>query len=150
MSARTTAAVLRLSFAAAAVLAVDGTFAAEVGEAALVNWVDWVKVMLSLIGVIVLILFLARGLRQWGSQARKSPAVFNVLAAISLGNKEKIYLVKVGEEQLVVGSSHGGLTMLHVMQHNVSIEEIEQARANAAAPAKFADVLKQMGRGWHQ
>lgn len=141
---------VRPFLATAAMLIVNTAFAAEANSDALVNWVDWLKVMLSLIGIIVLILFLGRGLRQWDSQARKAPTVFQVLAAISLGNKEKMYLVKVGEEQLVVGSSLAGLTMLHVMQKNISVDEIEQARASNGAPAKFADVLRQMGRGWHQ
>lgn len=150
MSANASMSVLRLFIATAAILLVNVAFGAEPDSDALVNWMDWVKVMLSLIGVIVLILVLGRGVRQWDSQARKAPTVFQVLAAISLGNKEKMYLVKVGEEQLVVGSSLAGLTMLHVMQKNISVEEIEQARTNAGAPAKFADVLRQMGRGWHQ
>lgn len=150
MSARASITMLRCVIATVCLLAMTGVFGAEANDGALVSWVDWSKVMLSLTGIIVLILLLARGLRQWDFQARKTPTVFQVLAAISLGNKEKIYLVKVGEEQLVVGSSLGGLTMLHVMQQNIAVEEIEQARATAAAPAKFADVLRQMGRGWQQ
>lgn len=133
-----------------AAFAMNSVFAAEAGEAGLVNWLDWMKVMLSLIGIIVLILFLARGVKQWDMQARKTPAVFQVLSVISLGGKDKIYLVKVGDEQLVVGSSLAGLSMLHLMQKNIDIAEIEQARAATGTPAKFADVLRQMGRGWHQ
>ena len=150
MSVKVSVSVLRIFITVASVLAVNCVFAAESGNGALVNWGDWMKVMLSLLGIIVLILFLAHGLRRWNTQARKAPAVFQVLSAISLGNKEKIYLVKVGDEQLVVGSSLAGLSMLHLMQKNIAVEEIEQARATAGAPAKFADVLRQMGRGWHQ
>jgi flagellar protein FliO/FliZ len=62
--------------------------------------------------------------------------VINVLAAQSLGPKERIVLVQIGGKQLAVGLTPGSLNTLHVFDEPV----IEVAEKRQSAP--FAEKLR--------
>jgi flagellar protein FliO/FliZ len=111
------------------------------------SWGELLRVILALLFIIVLILGLSFSLRRAGMLRASSPGVFQVLAAIGLGNKDKIYLVQVGQEQLVVGSSIAGLRLLHTMQEKIVVADIQQP---ALIGQHFADVLRSVGKGWKQ
>jgi flagellar protein FliO/FliZ len=109
------------------------------------GWGELWRVTFTLALIVMLIYGLSVALRRYGGDRRQSPSVFKVLAAMSLGQKDKVYLLQVGNEQLVIGSSPAGLRALHTMQENVAVE--------AAAPLhasnhKFAEVLRTIGKGW--
>ncbi len=106
---------------------------------------ELLRVTFTLALIVALILGLSVALRRYGGDRRTSPSVFKVLAAMSLGSKDKIYLLQVGNEQLVIGSSAAGLTMLHKMQDNVVVEATAMQQASNT---KFAEVLRSLGKGW--
>lgn len=68
------------------------------------------------------------------------PGLIRVLAAQPLGGKDKLWLVAVGEQQLLLGSSPGQVSCLHVLATPLT------APANQAAPL-FAAVLQHFSRG---
>lgn len=143
----------RLAFFPLLMVTVAAQAAAVAGEGsqALSNgpgWSELLRVTFTLGLVVAMIFGLSVAVRRWQGDRRFSPEIFKVLAAISLGNKDKIYLVQVGNEQIVVGSSIGRLTTLHTMKENIVLEpEVSQ---QLAANHRFADVLRSLGKGFHQ
>jgi len=106
---------------------------------------ELLRVTFTLALIVMLIYGLSVALRRYGGDRRLRPSVFKVLAAMSLGHKDKVYLVQVGNEQLVIGSSPSGLTALHTMKENVAVEA---AAPLLASNHKFAEVLRTIGKGW--
>ena len=112
------------------------------------GWGELFRVTATLGFIVLLILGLSVAARRWQGERRFGTDIFKVLAAISLGNKDKIYLIQVGNEQIVVGSSIGRLTTLHTMKENIAI-----TASDAAVPAvsgAFAEVLRSLGKGTGQ
>jgi len=89
------------------------------------------------IGLFVAMVLLLRKLQPGGTGG----ALINVLAARSLGGKEKIWLLAVGEQQLLVGSSPGKVVCLHVLDKPLDVPVTP-----TAAPL-FANVLQQFQKG---
>jgi len=109
------------------------------------GWAELWRVTFTLASIVMLIYGLSVALRRYGGERRASPSVFRVLAAMSLGNKDKIYLLQVGSEQLVIGKSAAGLATLHVMQEQIPVEAPAPL---LASNHKFAEVLRTLGKGW--
>ena len=106
---------------------------------------ELLRVTFTLALIVALIFGLSVAVRRYAGDRRSSPSVFKVLAAMSLGNKDKIWLLQVGNEQLVIGSSAAGLATLHKMQDNVVVDT---EAAPLASGHKFAEVLRTLGKGW--
>jgi len=101
------------------------------------------QALLSLLCVIGLILLLGRLLRgrylPLRTGGRQS---LQVLAQLALGARERIVVVQVGDEQLLVGVSPGGLRTLLVLSRPLRVE------AGAAAPAgSFAQRIRDALQG---
>lgn len=62
-----------------------------------------------------------------------------VVSLLSLGAKEKIILLEVGDEQIVVGSSNQGLQHLHTLKTPVEIKNTDNETV-----APFAAQLKKL------
>ena len=50
-----------------------------------------------------------------------SPGVIRTLAVLSLGNREKLLLVQVGEEQLLLGVTNQKITFLHELKTPIDL-----------------------------
>ncbi|MES2607094.1 MAG: flagellar biosynthetic protein FliO [Pseudomonadota bacterium] len=127
-------------------LVTTGARAAD--AAAAPGWGELLRVTFTLGLIVVLILGLSVAVRRWQGERRFSPEVFKVLAAISLGSKEKIYLIQVGNEQIVVGSSLGRMTTLHTMKDNIVLEDA--VNSQLMSHNRFGEVLRSLGKGFHQ
>lgn len=76
--------------------------------------------LLCVVGLILLLGWLLRGrLRPLRAGGRHS---LQVLAQLALGARERIIFVQVGEEQLLVGVSPGGLRTLLVLSRPLLVE----------------------------
>lgn len=94
------------------------------------------QILLGLTVVLLLMFFLAwlaKRLRLVPG-AMASGGVMKVLAVLQLGNREKILLVQVGEQQLVLGVTSHQITCLHQLEKPVL------SAADQPAPA-FAQLL---------
>ena len=96
--------------------------------------------LLCVIGLILLLGWLLRGryrpLRAGGRQS------LQVLAQLALGARERIVVVQVGDEQLLVGVSPGGLRTLLVLSAPLRVE------AGVATPAgSFAQRVRDAMHG---
>lgn len=82
----------------------------------------------------------SRGLQGIAGQA------INVVAAQSLGPKERIVLVEVGGKQIVVGMTSAQLQTLHVFDEPV----VTSGAETGDVPSAFAERLRSMLRGVHR
>ena len=74
----------------------------------------------------------------WGAKrlgVGRASGSIRLVGQLPLDARRAIYLVKIGEQVIVVGASEGGLTKLGEMPAADVPQEIEKA------PLKFADVL---------
>lgn len=96
------------------------------------------QMLLGLLLVIGLIFLLAWLLRRVQRLAPRGGQVIKLVASQSLGPRDRLVLVQVGEEQILLGLSAGRITPLHVLK-----EPVIQADAEAATP-EFAQRLMEL------
>ncbi|SFM39580.1 flagellar protein FliO/FliZ [Ectothiorhodospira mobilis] len=73
------------------------------------------QLLLGLAVVIAAILVLGFVLRRTGGIGGRLSGEFRVLGSVSLGARERMVLVQVGEQQLVLGVAPGQVRTLHVL-----------------------------------
>lgn len=102
---------------------------------------DLFGVALNLLMVIGLILVLAWGLRRYQSAGGGVSGAIRVVAALPLGTRDRVVLIEVGGEQILVGVSAGRMERLHVLEQPVS------TGSAVAAETGFAQRLRDAVRG---
>jgi flagellar protein FliO/FliZ len=93
----------------------------------------------GLVLVVLLIFVLAWVLRRLPAVQGPGSGLIQILAVRSIGARERLMLVQVGEEQVLVGVSPAGLRALHRLSHPVTVAPVEQR------PADFASLLGRVG-----
>lgn len=86
------------------------------------------QLVLGLLVVLGLIFFLAWMLRrvQQAGPAGKGQ-VIDIVSSRALGPRDRLVLVQVGNEQILLGLSPGTITALHVLKEPVQVPATEQA-----------------------
>lgn len=77
------------------------------------------SVLLSLLLIIGLILALAWFLRRFGQVGSSRQGAMRVVASLALGTRERLLLVQVGEQQLLLGVTPQQVRTLHVFDEPV-------------------------------
>ena len=77
-----------------------------------IDMAQWVG---GLLAVLVAIALFAWVMRRLGSFSRLESGRFRVLAAVSLGSRERVVLVQAGEKQLVLGVAPGRVQALCIL-----------------------------------
>lgn len=120
-----------------------GAFAGS-GASALAQTFLW---LLVVVGLILMLAWLAKRL---GGVHFRNAAGMKMLSVLAVGNKEKIALVQVGEQQLLLGIAPGRVTTLHVFDEPVTgvsgslqlpSDPVSDERADGAAVQKFQQTL---------
>jgi flagellar protein FliO/FliZ len=90
------------------------------------------RVVLTLAGMIALILLLAYCAKRLQGMSRSNAGGFSgqgklikTLATTSIGLKEKISLIQVGEQQLLIGITPQSIQTLLVLETPIKLEDIE-------------------------
>ena len=117
---------------ASKVASTEGSKVLNAGESA-------VNVFVSLILVVLVIFFLAWAMRRMGGGGFRNNSVLKIIGGVSMGSRERIVLVQVGEQQLLLGVAPGRVQTLHVLEESV---EINSAVDNI--PGAFSDKLKSL------
>jgi len=95
--------------------------------------------MLFGLSVIIILIFVSAWLfKRLGKNIVVPSESLKIIANISMGSKERVVLVKVGEEQLLLGVSPGRIQMLHLLKSPI---ELNQASPTSEG-ISFADRLK--------
>lgn len=117
---------LRTALFCAALSGSSGLLAAEeqastrLAEMPLSNPEYLLQVFISLVVVLVAIFLLSLLLRKFDLTAPRAEGPIRVLHTVSLGGKEQLILVEVGEEQILVGRSPGQVAAIHMLEKPVS------------------------------
>ncbi|WP_254432022.1 flagellar biosynthetic protein FliO [Aquisalimonas sp. 2447] len=104
--------VLCANFLASATLLAD-----EAGETAApgVDTAALVRVVIGLLVVLLLIVALGWVMRRVGRYSSPAAGQLRVIGGVSVGTRERVVLVQVGEQQLLVGVAPGRVQTLHVL-----------------------------------
>jgi flagellar protein FliO/FliZ len=101
-----------------------------------------VQTILSLGFVIALLVGLAWLLKRFGPKHITGGTTVKLVGALSVGARERILVVEVGEQWIVVGASPGRMNALATMPRQ-EIDESTLANAQPIAGANFAEWFKQ-------
>lgn len=104
-----------------------------------VSGASFVQGLIGLVVVIALLLVTLYALRRYGGRLSGASTVgMKVLSGLSVGTRERILLVEVGDTWLVVGVTSSQVRTLHTMPKG-ALPDLE-----AASPVPFAAWLKQV------
>jgi flagellar protein FliO/FliZ len=104
------------------------------------NFMQMAFGLLIVIGAILVMTWIIR--RMGYVQARVSGAL-KILGGLSLGQRERVVLMQVGEQQLVVGITPGNIRTLLVLDKPIEVE----ATPHAGVEGSFAQKLQAMLKG---
>jgi len=96
-----------------------------------------ISVMFSLILVVAIIFLIAWSMRRMGGKVFKTNSAIKVISGISMGSREKVVLVQVGKQQLLLGVAPGRVQTLHVLQ-----DPVESDVSDNDSDGSFASRLK--------
>jgi flagellar protein FliO/FliZ len=93
--------------------------------------------VLGLLGV------LAWAMKRYGPKAQGGAANLRLVGALNLGGRERIMVVEVGDQWIVVGASPGRINALATMPKQEGIAVPVTQQTNLAAAGSFSEWLKQ-------
>lgn len=106
------------------------------------------QLVLSLALVIGVIILFAWLMRRAGGLHGQAGGTLRILGGLSLGAREKLVLVKVGETQLLIGVAPGQVRKLHVLDTPVTQENSRDSGSEKNEAVGFSDRLKTaLGKG---
>ncbi|MFJ2715273.1 MULTISPECIES: flagellar biosynthetic protein FliO [unclassified Pseudomonas] len=118
--------------AAAAVPAVGGGVAGQLTQL--------VFGLLLVLGLIFFLAWLLRRVQQAGPAGKGQ--VIDIVGSRALGPRDRLMLVQVGNEQILLGLSPGTITALHVMKEPVQVPDTSEK----ATPEFAQHLLKILGK----
>jgi flagellar protein FliO/FliZ len=104
---------------------------------------DMARGLLGLSIVLLALFALVWLLRRFGNFSRLAPGQFRVLAAVSLGARERAVLLQAGKKQLVLGVAAGRVETLCVLEEHEHIP-VEAPASGTAPPSAFAERLGEL------
>lgn len=99
------------------------------------------KVIVGLFLVVVAIFASAWFYRRFGNVSSLPTQSLRIIGGLNIGNREKIVLLQVGEEQVLVGVTASNINKLHVLEKN--IEPTEAAPVGEGFAVKLNQAMKQ-------
>ncbi|WP_371923645.1 flagellar biosynthetic protein FliO [Pseudomonas sp. EMN2] len=124
-------AVIAVGETAAAPTAVPGGLGAQLAQ-----------MVFGLLLVVGLIFFLAWLLRRMQGSAQRGAQVIEIVGSRAIGPRDRLLLVQVGKEQILIGHTPGSIEALHVMAEPVEVP----AAARQATPEFAQRLLELMGK----
>lgn len=102
------------------------------------------QLVTGLVGILMLILFMAWIIRRGGKIHLNKGKGLDIVSVMPMGAREKVVLLQVGEEQILIGVSQtGGIRTLHKLENNVNPDT-----RTTPVPGGFQEKLKAMlGKG---
>lgn len=81
------------------------------------------KLGLGLVVVVFLIVGMAWVMRRMGGMPGTATGALRVLGGLSMGTRERVVLIQVGETQLLLGVAPGRVQTLHVLEQPITTNE---------------------------
>lgn len=98
------------------------------------------RLIIGLVIVVGAIVALAWFLRRLGGVGHNAHGQLRVLAGIAVGQRERVVLIQVGQQQLLLGVAPGRVQTLHVLEQPVA--GLTGTEGGRSATAPFADRLR--------
>ncbi|GAB5500780.1 MAG: flagellar biosynthetic protein FliO [Pseudohongiellaceae bacterium] len=105
-----------------------------------------VQMLLALGVVIVLIVGLSFAIRKFNMFTAGSSAHIRIVGGLALSNKDRLLLVQVGNEQLLISASPGRVSMVHEMREPIDADAAATRSANNPNFASLLQAVTQRGR----
>ncbi len=103
-----------------------------------------IRIVLALLLVLALIGGLAWMLRRYGPVQGAVSGELRVLASLSVGHRERVVLVQIGETQLLLGVAPGRVQTLHVLDRPVAGVSGTNGVPREVQGSPFAERLRRM------
>lgn len=117
--------LLTLPLSAWAAEPVAGAAVPSVGGGVVGQLTQLVLGLLLVLGLIFFLAWLLRRVQQAGPAGKGQ--VIELIGSRALGPRDRLVLVQVGNEQILLGLTPGTITPLHVMKEPVHVPSTEQA-----------------------
>jgi len=96
------------------------------------------QTLLGLVVVIALVFGCAWLARKLGVQGMKRAGLVKVVGGASLGNKERVTVVEIGDTWLVLGAAPGNVRLLHTMPAGSTAQALGDAAGEPRQPGNFS------------
>jgi len=83
------------------------------------------KVTIGLLFVVFAIFGSAWFLRRFGNVSTVSSQSLRIIGGLNIGSREKVLLLQVGEQQVLVGVTSSSIQTLHVLENPVSVAGVD-------------------------
>jgi flagellar protein FliO/FliZ len=100
------------------------------------------KITLGLGFILLLIFILAWFMKKMQLTPQSNNQLINIISAVSVGQRDRIALIQVGEEQILVGLTPGRIEKLHAMKNRVELPAHNVVGQNRFYD-KFSQLMKQ-------
>jgi flagellar protein FliO/FliZ len=100
------------------------------------------QMVLVLVLVLGLLLAIAWVLRRAGLVQGSVNGHLKVLGGVSVGPRERVLLIQVGQEQLVIGVTAAEVSLLHLLSEPVDVSGCAEVRSFTAITDSFAQKLQ--------
>jgi len=100
------------------------------------------QTIFALVLVLGLLLGLAWFMKRFGPRGMMGGANVKLVGALNIGGRERIMVVEVGDQWIVVGASPGRVNALATMPRREGVEPNAQLAEHAPPAASFGDWLK--------
>ncbi|HEB93527.1 MAG TPA: flagellar biosynthetic protein FliO [Gammaproteobacteria bacterium] len=106
---------------------------------------------LGLLAVLAVVVAIGWAVKRFGNLRGGVQGQMKIVGGISLGTRERVVLLQVGEQQLVLGVAPGQIRTLHVLEQPLSAGDSGTPVADKADASSFAmrmqSALKSRGMG---
>ncbi len=96
------------------------------------------RIFIGLMVVVIAIVAIAWGLRRWGNFRVSSQGELQIIGGLSMGPRERLVLVQVGDEQLLLGVAPGRIQTLHKLERPVPVSSETAGRESFAERLRTA------------
>ena len=92
------------------------------------------KIGFGLLIVVALIVALSWGMRRMGGLASGGAGSLRILGGLSMGTRERVVLIQVGDKQLLLGVAPGRVQTLHVLEQPIQTgQPVDSVKGFAAS-----------------
>jgi len=121
----------------------ETTASSTIGEGVTQPSEHFGQIVLSLVLVLLIIFISAWLLRRYGRFPGVAEGNLKVLGALSVGQRERILLLQVGEDQILVGVTSSRISRLHQLE--VPVEVKDNVPVTSQFSQRLQDALKPKG-----
>lgn len=107
-----------------------------------IGFMDYLQMFLGLALVLGLIIGMAWLIRRLGSIQQIGQGALKVVGGLSVGQRERVVLLQVGETQILVGLAPGQIRTLHVLDKPVTTDNTQANQKTVGFAERLQSVMQ--------